>query len=800
MTKLVKIRPRLYVESVGKRSCAMGWFGQGLEFWSWPVKLLGNFKASVWLPRTLETVRLEDFATDVLFKPESVTIRYAHPLFCIDETVFSPIDFPGCFVLYSVVSSVDLELIFHFKPELNLMWPGAIGGQYCHWSDQLNGFVISEPTDTFSAVIRVATAEKFSKEGDHAFAETLYSFKVRIEPGKKEFIVSVVGGIASKKACQDLLDAEKNVHNEMDAARKYYRSYLEETINLETPDKDLNEFFSWGKLSLLKGLIRNPNLGEALIAGIGPSGKSTRPGFAWFFAADASINSLAFCDYGDRETVRKSLEFYASHQSPEGRIPHEISQSHGLIDWFSNYKGFAFLHADTTAWFLLACAHYVARFGDTSFLKLMKDKILKACDFYDTVCDETGLIVNLKAGLGALEISEFRKPKYELYTNAIYLAALERLKNVFENVGENEICEKLNHKIQRIKDSIERSFWSEETKSYYLSVNNDGKLFDHLTPWPSFAISLRVLDPDRSKAFVERMCNSTVMTRWGARSIERCKHYDPINYNLGSVWHFINGFVAQSCYKTGHDLVGWQIIKSAVKAFLEEGSTHLSELFSGDIFVPVTTAVPHQLFSVGPILWAILEGLFGLEVDAIRRTLKFNPRVPVHWEKYVIKNLKVGKAELRIEFQKRGSECSYLFRNMSKEPVKVIFQLKNPPLGSILTKEEYSKSEDGLTFDFVLTDSKRIDYTLNGIDYSLEYENLHFGSCRWEPVRVEFSNGKHSSHIKFFNASGCVIHVFCPGMYSLVVEPDLPMQEIEEGLFQIKTDRVDELILTFIPK
>lgn len=796
----MKIRPRLYVESVGKRSCAMGWFGQGLEFWSWPVKLLSNFKASVWLPKTLETIRLEDFATDVLFKPESVTIRYAHPLFCVDETVFSPINFPGCFVLYSVTSSIDLELIFHFKPELNLMWPGAIGGQYCHWSDQLNGFVISEPTDTFSAVIRASAAEKFSKEGDHAFAETLYSFKVRIGTGKRELTVSVVGGIASKKTCQDLLNVEKNVHNEMGVARKYYRSYLGETINLETPDQDLNEFFSWGKLSLLKGLIRNPNLGEALIAGIGPSGKSTRPGFAWFFAADASINSLAICDYGDRETVKKSLEFYASHQSSEGRIPHEISQSHGLIEWFGKYKGFAFLHADTTAWFLLACAHYVTRFGDTDFLKLMKDKILKACDFYDAVCDETGLIVNLKAGLGALEISEFRRPKYELYTNAVYLAALERLKNVFESVGESEICEKLKEKIQRFKDSIERAFWNEKKRSYYLSINSGGELFDHLTPWPSFAVSFCVLDPDRSKVFVEKMCNSTIMTRWGVRSIEVCEHYDPINYNLGSVWYFINGFVAQSCYRTDHDLFGWQIIKSAARAFVEEGSTHLSELFSGDVFAPVTTAVPHQLFSVGPILWAILEGLFGLEVDALKHTLKLNPRIPVHWKKHVIEKLKVGKAELRIEFQRRGSDCSYSFKNLSEEPVKVIFQLRNPPLGSILTEEEHSKDEDGLTFEFVLEDSKRIDYTLSGVDYSLEYTDLSLGSCRCEPVRVEFLNGKNSWNIKFFNASDCVVHVLCPCVYSLAVEPDLPMQEIEEGLFQIKTDRIDELTLTIVSK
>ncbi len=799
MERTVRVRPRLYIESVGKRSCAMGWFGRGLEFWSWPLKLLSNYKTSAWLSKTLEMVDLETLVSGVVTEPASTTVRYGHPLFSMDETIFSPIDFPGCFLLYKIVSSVDLELIFHFKPELNLMWPGAIGGQYCYWSDQIKGFVISEPTDSFSSLIRTPEAEKFSKEGDHAFAETFYSFKVPVKAGKKEFVVSIIGGVMGKKACQDLLGVEEKVQEEIEVARDYYRTYLEQTTKLKTPDQELNEFFTWGKLSLVKGLTKNPKLGEALVAGIGPSGKSTRPGFAWFFAGDASINSLAMCDYGDRETVKKSLEFYASYQSSEGRIPHEISQSHGLIDWFSNYKGFAFLHADTTAWFLLACAHYIIRTNDTDFFMLMKEKILKSLDFYDTMCDETGLIENLKAGLGALEISEFRRPKYDLYTNAIYLAALEKLKQVFAKIGDGTIRERLDERVRRVKQSIEKIFWSEEKKSYYMSVNTDGKLFDYLTPWPSFGISLSVLDKDRSKAFVKILCNSTTMTRWGSRSIEMCQHYDPINYNLGSVWHFINGFVAQSCYKTGYDHFGWQIIKSAIKAFTEEGSTHLSELFSGDIFVPVTTAVPHQLFSVGPILWSIAEGLFGMEIDAQENILKFSPKVPVHWKEYHIDDVKIGETKVGIDFQRQDNKCSYLFKNLSREPVKIIFELKKPLFGTILTNEKYLEAENSLVFQFVLEDSKTVDYIFNGIEYSIEYKNLSFGSCSWEPAQVEFLKQDHS-RVRFSKVSDSIVHVFCPSIYSLNVEPDLPVLEVEKDLFQIQIDKVDEMILTFILK
>ncbi len=98
---------------------------------------------------------------------------------------------------------------------------------------------------------------------------------------------------------------------------------------------------------MLKGVVSNPLLGEGLVAGIGPSGRSARPGFDWFFAGDMSMNSLGFSSFGDFTTVRDSLVFYSKYQKDDGRIPHEISQSAPLIDWFNRFSGYAYLHAET---------------------------------------------------------------------------------------------------------------------------------------------------------------------------------------------------------------------------------------------------------------------------------------------------------------------------------------------------------------------------------------------------------------------------------------------------------------------
>ncbi|WP_448531751.1 amylo-alpha-1,6-glucosidase [Pseudothermotoga sp.] len=788
MKKTLKTRQRLYLESIGKRSCMMGFFGQGWEVWSWPVKLIANLKASVWIPKTMDMHDLTLFTNEIVFRPEIVKISYAHPLFELEERAFAPIDFPGCFLIYDVNASTDLEMIFSFKPELNVMWPGAIGGQYCHWSDSLNGFLISEPTDSFSAIVRSVGAIKYSKEGDHAFSDNLHTFKLHVPRGVNRFVVSIVGGAMGKKACQELLKIEEDLDREVKKSSEHYRNYSSNTLTIETPDEELNEFFEWGKLSMLKGLIKNPNLGEGLIAGVGPSGKSTRAGFAWFFAGDASINSLSMCGFNDLETVKKSLAFYFAFQNEEGRIPHEISQSHGFIDWFNKYKGFAFLHADTTAWFLLACANYILRTADTAFFEEYREKILKALRFYDSMCDETGLIVNYRAGLGALEISDFRRSKYEIYTSGIYLAAMKKLERVFETMGEEEVCRELREKIEKVQTSIEKFFWNEVKGSYFLSINASDQLFPYLTPWPAFAISFGVLDPDRSKRSMRKMLRSNVMTRWGARSIEVCEHYDPINYNLGSVWYFINGFVAKAAHETGYDVEGWQIVKAAVKAFSEENSTHLSELFSGDVFAPVITAVPHQLFSVGPILWSVLEGTFGLEVDAFEKTLRFRPRVPIHWDSFVIDNLKVSDSVLRIEFVRRGKNFEYRFKNFSRKPIKVTFEPKRPPFGEIVAETP---------FEFVLEDEFSVSYNLQGIDYALEYTNLKFGLS--DPRATVLSDVKDENlfQLECENANDSVIYFFCPEGFTVRTEPDLAVSRLDDFLYRAETAGTKSLKIAF---
>ena len=65
----------------------------------------------------------------------------------------------------------------------------------------------------------------------------------------------------------------------------YYRAYLDNTVSVELPDRQLQQSYDWARVSVLQGLVTNPYLGTGLIAGYRTSGGSQRPGSHGFSVA-----------------------------------------------------------------------------------------------------------------------------------------------------------------------------------------------------------------------------------------------------------------------------------------------------------------------------------------------------------------------------------------------------------------------------------------------------------------------------------------------------------------------------------
>ena len=160
-------------------------------------------------------------------------------------------------------------------------------------------------------------------------------------------------------------------------------------------------------MNLDEQTVCNPDLGCGLVAGCGPSGAGARPGFGWFFGGDAAINSLAMAGAGSGRPPPTACASSRSTSARDGKIPHEISQSAGVIPWFEDYP-YAYYHADTTPFWIARAVAAVARERRPRAPRRAVAggggrRGPSACR---TTADGDGIMENTTAGLGAIEVGE----------------------------------------------------------------------------------------------------------------------------------------------------------------------------------------------------------------------------------------------------------------------------------------------------------------------------------------------------------------------------------------------------------
>jgi hypothetical protein len=149
-------QPNRYISAHGIRGCA------GLEFWSFPLQLVSGYHLSFVLPKA-PTVSAISTLTSIEVDPLGVTRIYTAPDFRVRERITTHAEDPGVLVRFTVEGRSDLHIQVHFQPSLNLMWPAGIGGQETSWDQDARGFLLSEPTQQFRALISSPEATEHSE-------------------------------------------------------------------------------------------------------------------------------------------------------------------------------------------------------------------------------------------------------------------------------------------------------------------------------------------------------------------------------------------------------------------------------------------------------------------------------------------------------------------------------------------------------------------------------------------------------------------------------------------------------------
>jgi hypothetical protein len=672
-------QPFTYFDKVGRKFALLGFESGNFEAWAYPLKILRGFEFSFLLGSSTHPVQGRDIVRWVSVDPAATTLTFVYQSFTVRAHFVTAIRDPGAVILLEVDATEPLTVVCSFLPVLQPMWPAGIGGQYAYWDDELKAYLISEPTRKNHGFVGSPAARGISYTPAHMLSDTPSEFKIEVADPKTASGVYLPIILAGGKGSRDDVRA---VYRKLAAdpeacyreAVRHYRDLRESTLQVRTPDKTLDVAFEWAKVALDNLIVENPDLGTGLVAGLGPSGTSGRPGFGWFFGTDAYLNSLSFNGFGHGGASKTALSFTRQWQRPDGKMAHELSQAAGYLKWWEDYP-YGYIHGDTTPYYIVAVEDYVRSTGDLEFLKASWPSLVRAYEWcLKTDADGDGLMDNSRAGLGALEFGSLTGIQTDIYLAAVWARACGAMRAMAEMVGDTALGAAADKAAARAARAFDEKFWDAERGQYSYAFNKGGRLVQELTPWSAVGLAWGLGAAERGSETLAKMNAPDMATDWGVRMLSaRSPLFEPLNYNYGAVWPFLNGWVATALFKYGFVAQGFQVLRADARHAFDNALGLATELYSGALDVWPQEGVPHQGFSTTGVVLPFVRGLLGLEKDVIAKRIRFGPALPADWPRLTVLNGQAGAGTFSLDYERRSENVRLRIRSAGMTGFKMVF-------------------------------------------------------------------------------------------------------------------------------
>ena len=642
-------RPWEFLSAVGTRAGLFGNESGRVEAWVYPLKILRNFRLEFDMDGRV--IPAESLSRTVTARAESVSILYTGDTFAVRETFFVPVKEPGALILLDIETSQPLDIRAAFERDFQLEWPAALGGTFISWDPKLHAFYFGEEQKKFAALVGSPTADDVREEYQTNYSsspESSFDLGV-INKGKERKLVVIAASTQGRPDVESIFQRlSTTAESLLKESADYYSSYLAKTVALDLPDHELQQAYDWSRISVLQGVVNNPYLGTGLVAGYRTSGASQRPGFAWFFGRDSFWTSFALNAAGDFATSREALEFVSRYQRSDGKIPHEIAQSAGLVEWFRNYP-YPYASADATPLYIVAVNDYITQSGDIPFAQQKWESLWRAYQFLVSTYDSQGLPQNLTIGHGWVEGGPLLPVKTELYQSALGAEALRALAHIADLTGKNDTSKKLSEEFTKQEQLLDHAFWIGERGVFAFALDQDNKMINQPSVLATVPMWFGLLEEVKAEDMITELAAPTHETDWGMRIISsKSTSYNAGGYHYGSVWPLFTGWASVGEDRYHRALPAFSNLKANAELALDGSLGHVTEVLSGDYYQPLSTSSPHQIWSAAMVVSPILRGMLGLAIDAPEHTLTFAPHVPATWTSFAVKNVHAGPVMLDL--------------------------------------------------------------------------------------------------------------------------------------------------------
>jgi len=656
----------------GEHGAIFGEQSGTFEAWLYPVKVLSNFGITAELADYPVPIDVSAQAATIEVAPAMTTITYSHAAFTVKQRMFATRGDAGSgiVVLFEIAAVRPMRLTFRFKPEMQRMWPAPnFGTPNAEWVEEGGYYLLHTDNPDLSAALAMPGAKPgilppYQERPKTYPVELKLAFDPKTDSGR--FFPLLITLLPARAEVPALLAAlNDRIPDLYQRSEDYYLHFFDRRLTAETPDPAFDRALRWAEIAIDQGRVRLDDQ-TGLIAGYYESGDSARPGYGWFFGRDSLWTSYAINSYGDFELSRQAFEFLIRRQRADGKMMHELSQTASLVDWKSTPYFYA--SADSTPLFVMAMENYVNTSGDVNFLRRHWDAVKRAYAFtraHDS--DGDGIYENTE-GTGWVESWPPGMPHQEIYLAALDQQSADAISRLATLMNDEPLSANARRKAEEIRAKLESEYYEAGERFYAFSRNADGSLDRTATIYPAVAwwsgrLALAHADP-----MLSRWASPEFSTDWGTRDISNAtSFYDPISYHQGSVWPLFTGWVSLAEYRAGRPLAGYQHLMQNAGLTWSQDLGAVTELLSGEFFQPLGRSSSHQVWSSAMVVTPALGGLFGLDWDALHRTLRLAPNLPVTWDTAHLHNVPLGGLRIDLDFARQGGHLTVKAPSASSE-------------------------------------------------------------------------------------------------------------------------------------
>jgi glycogen debranching enzyme len=673
------VAPLRFIAAHGRRALVDGYAADGLEVWVYPFQILSGYRVAFRSHGATAPIRGEEILSRVTYQPDSITRTYLGPDFMVREELFVPLDEPGAILTYRVESGHAIEIDVHATPVLDLMWPGALGGQSVAWNPSLSAFVLSEPADGYSAVAgseEIVAHDDIANSTAGGESSTTLGFSLRPDSSgvARVFVALNPPHAGDPGALFRQLIRDRQALEAKAAA--HLKDFQDASLRVQTPEPQVNQAIAWAEIALDQAWVCNPDLGCGFVAGYGPSRGARRPQYDWFFAGDGMVAADAAVALSDNMLARQELEFILRYRDRKtGMIWHELSQSAGLIDWAGKFP-YMFVHVDITFQFLSTVERYVSASGDLAFAREHWEALDAAYRYCRSLIDPATGLPRIPAGKEGGDEQDRISDDLGLSTGWVQTA--RAFAHLAALAGHTDLADEAARASRLAAAAIPIRYWNARQSFWVSGHTPSGQDAPEQRSGPGEALTLHLFNDEQEATVLDQLASSSFQTDWGTRSVGAgSAGYDPGSYAKGSVWAVGTASLAQAFWSEHRPVTALGLWRALLPWSSLDSLGHMDEVLAGNVYRPQAESVPEQTWSSAGFLDATIHGLLGLNVDSVANRIEFAPRLPAAWGSVSLEHIRLSNASVALALRRTPRGLTLTIDN-SGAPFQLAFAPEIP--------------------------------------------------------------------------------------------------------------------------